>query len=127
MDLSFVGVTSADARHLSDELELLLLKGGVPQEAIVPKSSSTESMDFGSVLGVNIDLVLHTIGAVGYIACFGKCIHEVIAKHNVKIRFETSDGIVEVSGPEATRDLIEKTLARIQSTQKSKSKLKKSK
>jgi hypothetical protein len=45
----------------------------------------------------------------------------------VKIRFETSDGIVEVSGPEATRDLIEKTLARIQSTQKSKSKLKKSK
>jgi len=126
MDLSFVGVSSADARYLADELELALLKGGVPQKALVPKRSSTESMDFGTILGVSVDLVLHAIGAAGYIACFAKCMHEVITKHQVTIRIETADGPVEISSPKSSRQSIEQILKRVQAPSKPKPKLKKS-
>ena len=125
MNLSFVGVSSADARYLGEELELALLKGGVPNDAIVAKPSSPENMDVGTILGVNLDLVLHAIGAAGYIACFGKCIYEIIAKHKITIRFKSSQGTFEITGPDATRKVIEEILARFQAPPKQKPKSKK--
>ena len=116
VELSFIGVSSADAGYLAQELELSLLKAGVPSNALALKRASSEAMDFGTILGVSVDAILHAIGAAGYIACFAKCVHDVVSKHGVTVRFSTPDGSVEISGPEASREAIQRVLTKLQKT-----------
>jgi hypothetical protein len=111
MDLSFRGVSSADAGYLAQELELALLRAGAPGDGLSLKRASSENMDLGTVLGVSVDAVLHAIGAAGYIACFVKCIHEVVTKHNVTIRIVTPEGAVEISASQADAETIAKAIA----------------
>ncbi|KIZ44038.1 MULTISPECIES: hypothetical protein [Rhodopseudomonas] len=92
MDLSFAERDSADASFLAKELELLLQRNGIPQNAMALKRSSPENMDLGSILSVNLDAVAHALGGLGYIACFANCIYEIVTKHNSTIVIVTEHG-----------------------------------
>jgi hypothetical protein len=112
MDVCFADISDGDAARLAHELRLELLKAGVPGDAVGLKPSSDEHMDLGSVLWANIDLAAHLLGATGYIACFGKCIYEVLHRNNVTIRISTPQGSVEIPA-NATAEVIEKALAEL--------------
>ena len=92
MELSFVCENSADASYLAQELEFALRKDGVPANALALKQSSSENMDTGSVLSINVDTVAHALGSLGYIACFAKCIYEVVSKHHSTVVILNEDG-----------------------------------
>jgi hypothetical protein len=111
MDLSFTDVSSADAAYLAQELELALVKAGVPASALSLKRASPENMDPGTILGISVETVLHAIGAMGYIACFVKCIHEVVTKHHATIVLLTKNGPVKIPAAGISAELIERTLA----------------
>jgi hypothetical protein len=113
MELSFPRLKGADAGYLAQELERGLRREGVPGNALAIERSSPEHMDLGTVLGVNVDVVLHAIGSAGYIACFVKCIHEVVRKHDVVIRISTKSGSIEIPASEANADIIEKAITEL--------------
>jgi hypothetical protein len=92
MELSFVCENSADASYLAQELEFALRKDGVPANALALKQSSSENMDPGGVLSINVDTVAHALGSLGYIACFAKCIYEVVSKHHSTVLILNKDG-----------------------------------
>lgn len=116
MELSFVKVSSADAAYLAQELELSLLQAGVPAQALSLVRVSPEHMGPGPLLGVDVDTILHAIGAAGYIACFVKCIYEVANKHRVTIRISTKEGSVEIPASDVNADVIEKAITELRKT-----------
>lgn len=77
MEISFRDVEAVEARALAEELRLALNQAGLPIEAVTIEQASGEAVNLGSVLGVDIELPLHALGAVGYIACFEKCMFEL--------------------------------------------------
>jgi hypothetical protein len=112
MELSFTDVSRADASYLAQELELALLKEGVPADVLSLKRTSPENMDAGSTLWVAVETASHIIGAVGYIACFVKCIYEVATKHDATIVVLTKHGEVKIPASEISEDLIEQALTK---------------
>jgi hypothetical protein len=116
MDLRFAHVSDADGARLAHELRLELLKAGVPSDAIKLKPSSDEHMSVGSVLFANAELVAHMFGAAGYIACFGKCIYEVLHRtntnNNAAITITTPHGSVQIPA-DANIDVVKEMLAKI--------------
>lgn len=113
MELSFVGVNDAEAALLAQELRIDLLKEGVPPDALALKSGSDEHMGVGAVLFANLELIAKVLGAIGYIACFGKCLHEMTHKHQVTIKISTKEGSIEIPAANANADVIEKVLAEL--------------
>jgi hypothetical protein len=110
MELSFAGITSVKAGRLAEELELALLKAGAPPQALSLIRSSPQNMDFGTILGIDVHAVAQVLGSIGYIACFVKCIHEVVSKHHVTIVITTEKGSVEIPASEVKADIIEKAI-----------------
>jgi hypothetical protein len=113
MDLRFAHVSDADGARLAYELRLELLKAGVPSDAISLRPGSDEHMSMGSVLWANVELLAHILGPAGYIACFGKCMFEVLHRNkknpNATIVITTPHGSVEIP-PGADIELVEKAL-----------------
>jgi hypothetical protein len=114
MELSFREVNSADASYLAQELELELVKAGVPSNVIALKRESSEHMALGAVLGVDVETALHAIGAAGYLACFGKCLFEIAGKHRVPIRIKTDKVTVDIPAHEVDLEKIKLILEKIQ-------------
>lgn len=111
MELSFADVSSADAAVLAEELELALLNAGAPSGALALKPSSSEHMDVGSVLWVGVDAATHALGAIGYIACFAKCIYEVVKKNEVTLVVLTENGAIKLPASDITLQRIESAIA----------------
>jgi len=112
MDVSFSGVSSADASLLAQELELSLIRAGAPRQAISLRQSSSENMSgLGTILGVDVDLALHAIGAMGYLACFAHCIFEIASKHRVEIVINTEDGTIKIPAAQVTTKMIAQAIA----------------
>lgn len=96
MEISFVGVSSADAGRLARELSLALkrelslaLKNEVvPEDAIKITRSSPEHADLGTI----IEALPHLLAHAGYIACFGKCMYDLLGKHPMTIRVTAKGG-----------------------------------
>jgi hypothetical protein len=113
MDIHFAHVSDADCARLAYELRLELLKAGVPNNAISLKPGSDEHMSMGSVLLANAEHLAHLFGAAGYIACFGKCMYEVLHRNknnpNATIVINTRHGSVEIPA-RADIEAVEKAL-----------------
>lgn len=110
MELSFTDVSRTDASYLAQELELALLKEGMPADLITLKRTSSENMDAGSTLWIAVEAASHILGAAGYIACFVKCIYEVVTKHDATIVVLTKNGQVKLPASKISEALIEKAL-----------------
>jgi hypothetical protein len=123
MELSFADVSSADAAALAEELELALLNAGAPSSSLSLKPSSTEHMDVGSVLWVGAEAAAHALGAIGYVACFAKCIYEVVKKNDVTLVVLTENGAIKLPASDITLQRIENAIAGTNAT-KSKKKAK---
>jgi hypothetical protein len=125
MELSFGCENSADASYLAQELEFALRQEGVPPKALRLKQSSVENMDVGSVLAISMDSVAHALGSLGYIACFAKCIYEVVSKHPSTVLILNKDGeLVRLPPGKLTRKRIENALAKPRRPKSRKSALK---
>src|SRR3954470_23366844 len=106
MELQFSDASRAQVGRLAEELELSLIRSGVPAGALSIKRSSPEAMDPGSLLWVGVETAAHALGAVGYVACFGKCIYEVVKRHSTPIVIRTKDGVVTLPASEISIDAI---------------------
>src|SRR5258707_948496 len=92
MELQFADVSKAQAGRLAEELELNLIQAGVPATALSLKRSSSEAMDPGSALWVAVEAASHILGPLGYIACFGKCIYDLVKRHGAPVVILTKSG-----------------------------------
>jgi hypothetical protein len=106
-------VNDAQAGMLARELDLSLKKLGVPANALSVTRVSPDSMDIGTIVGVDVNSALHALGALGYIAIFGKCIYEFFGKHNVTIHVRTQKGSVDIPATDVNLETIEKILAEL--------------
>ena len=113
MQLSFETTDSADAGLLARELDLALKREGLPGSVTSIIRSNPDSMDLGTVLGIDVNAALHALGSIGYIALFGKCIYEIIGKHHITIRIKTQHGSVDIP-EDADMEKIERILASLQ-------------
>ena len=111
MELQFVDVSHAEAAELAEELELALLRAGVPSSALSLKPASPEHMSVASVLWANVELVSHILGPVGYIAGFAKVVYEIAKKHDASIVITASGKTVKLVGSQLTLDLAQEALA----------------
>ena len=119
MEIQFSNVTSAQSGRLAEELELELIRAGVPSRALSIKRSSSETMDPGSVLWTAVDTAVHALAATGYIACFAKCIFEVVKRNETPgIVISTKRGTVTLPLSDISVDLLKKTLERDLGTKK---------
>jgi hypothetical protein len=91
VEFSFVCDSNAEASYLAQELEAALRREGIPTAKLSLRQSSSENMDAGSILSFAGDMP-HMLGSLGYIACFAKCIYEVITEHHRTIVIENKDG-----------------------------------
>ena len=112
MEVSFVGENSADASYLAHALESALIEEGVPASALALKQASSENMDLGSILGVSVEAIAQAIGAIGYVACFGKCIFEVAKRHDATVVIVTREGTVKIPASLIDIKRIERALAK---------------
>ena len=68
-------------------------------------------MDPGNVLWASVQTAAHALGAVGYIACFAKCIFEVVKRHEApSVVIATKKGSVTLPFSELSIDLIKKAI-----------------
>lgn len=115
IEFSFVCENKADASHLVQELEAALRREGIPADALSLGQSSSENMDVGSVLSFTTEHLPHMLGSLGYIACFAKCIYEVLAEHHSTIVIDRKDGSrVRISASKASLKRIEEALTKPQ-------------
>ena len=112
MELSFACANSADASFLAQELELALRRQGLPSEAMMLKSSSSENMDIGSVLWVSIETANQILGPVSSIASLAACIYEVATKYNSGVIFGGDERRVEIPVTKINMARIETVLAK---------------
>jgi hypothetical protein len=113
MELAVKGVSEADASMLVQELELSLLRSGVPASAVALKRSSPENMDFGSLLSIDLEMVLEALGAARYIVRLAHCIFELVTKHRVSIRITTQDGTIDIPPDHADVETIKTALTQL--------------
>jgi hypothetical protein len=113
MEIRFQGVDRSEASVLARELELSLKYEGVPGGALKVLPISPEAMGL-EVLGVDLEIVLHALGGVGYIAVFGKCIYELLGKHKFNIVLKTKHGVeLEIPSGDVDIEKIKKILSNI--------------
>jgi hypothetical protein len=113
LEFSFVCENDAEASYLAQELEVALLREGIPAAKLSLRQSSSENMDAGSILSFAGEQLPHMLGSLGYIACFAKCIYEVVTEHHRTIVIENEDGSkVRIPASKATIKRIESALTK---------------
>jgi len=95
MEFSFEGVDQAQAAILAKEFERSLVRAGVPPRALNIAPISSEAMGL-ALLGVDVEIVLHALGGLGYIAIFGKCMYELLGGHPATIVVKTKNGVIHI-------------------------------
>jgi hypothetical protein len=107
VELSFPGVDDADAALLAQELRLALRQAGVPAKALSIRRSSSEHMALGTVLGINVEEILHALGAIGYLACCVNCFFEIASRRRVTPRISIDDKSIDIVPGRTKRLVIE--------------------
>jgi hypothetical protein len=92
MEFSFARENSADASFLARELEVGLLRAGIPTAALSLKQSSPENMDIGSMLSMVFDLASTVLGPAASVATVARCVYDVVNKYNCTIIMVGKDG-----------------------------------
>jgi hypothetical protein len=112
MEFSFKGVDQARAAILAREFERSLVRAGVPASALKVVPISSEAMGL-ALLGVDVEIVLHALGGVGYIAVFGKCMYDLLGGHRATIVVRTKNGVVDIPPEDVDLEKIKAILSQL--------------
>jgi hypothetical protein len=110
MDLSFKGINARDAGRLAQELELTLVQAGIPRDALSFRPASSESMDFGSILGIDLPTILNVASGLG---SFAAAVLGFVRKREVALFIKTENGSVEVPPNGVDLDELKRTLTEL--------------
>ncbi|MFL9826600.1 hypothetical protein [Rhodoplanes sp. SY1] len=97
MELSFDGMSSAKAGYLAQELELALLKAGLPSTAVSVQRISAENMDIGTVVTIAVDAVSTVLDGSAAVATVILCIREFANRHGASVKVRNGEETVLIS------------------------------
>jgi hypothetical protein len=97
---------------LAQELEQTLRKSGVPAKALSLKQASSENMDIGSILSIDIATAMEVLTPVGSIASLVTCIYEVAAKYHSGVVLQKEGSRVSIPASQVSFKRIEKAVAK---------------
>jgi hypothetical protein len=112
MELSFVCDNSADASYLAQELELALRKNGVPAKALSLKRASSENMDIGSILSIDLATATEILSPVGSIASLVTCIYEVASKYHSGVIVQKDEGRIKIPASQLSFKRVQNAVAK---------------
>ncbi|GGF74854.1 hypothetical protein GCM10007301_38420 [Azorhizobium oxalatiphilum] len=85
MEISFEGVSAAEAGLLARELSRDLKMLGLPAKGVQIRRESSESMDLGTLLGIDLNMALEILSATGGVAAFAQSILNLVKKNGVTV------------------------------------------
>lgn len=94
LSISFPGADLSQANHLAKDMRKVFISEGFPDDALVVRKDSSESMDLGSVFAVTAAaLQVVSMGFDTY--SIARSIYEMVRRERCALKIRTPNGIVE--------------------------------
>lgn len=113
MEISFDGVSSAEAGLLARELSRDLKILGLPPKGLQIRRASSESMDLGTLLGIDLTMAAEILSAAGGVTAFAQSIVNLVKKNSVTVNIHGIDGTTPIPPKDASLEKIEELLRRL--------------
>lgn len=116
MEISFDGVSAAEAGLLARELSIELKTLGAPSKSLQIKRSSEENMDLGTLLGVDLSMMTELLTAAGGVTAFAQSIYNLVRKNSVTVHIHGLESSTIIPPKTASLEQIEEILRRLNKT-----------